>query len=69
MNNSGKDSLSILLNGARAFRQTEYGSDRSLMAGLSKGQEPDVLIIACSDSRVDPALIFGAHPGTSSWCG
>ena len=33
------------------------------MAHLARGQEPDVLIIACSDSRVDPALIFGARPG------
>ena len=59
----GKEILSGLLNGARTFRQTEYNSDRSLMAGLSKGQEPDVLIVACSDSRVDPALIFCARPG------
>ena len=57
------DSLFVLLTGARAFRETEYKSDRSLMACLSKGQEPDVLIIACSDSRVDPALILGARPG------
>ena len=33
------------------------------MARLSKGQEPDVLVIACSDSRVDPALVFGVRPG------
>ena len=63
VNNSGTNSLSALLNGARTFRQTEYHSDRSLMARLSKGQEPDVVIIACSDSRVDPALVFGARPG------
>ena len=63
MNDSGKDSLSILLNGARAFRQTEYESDRTLLARLSQGQEPDVLIVACSDSRVDPALVFGVRPG------
>ena len=57
------DGFSVLLTGARTFRQAEYHGDRSLMARLSKGQEPDVLIIACSDSRVDPALIFGARPG------
>ena len=58
-----KDSLSALVDGALAFRRIEYKADRSLMARLSQGQEPDVLIIACSDSRVDPALIFGARPG------
>ena len=63
MKQLGRDSLSILLNGARTFRQTEYHSDSTLMARLSKGQDPDVLVIACSDSRVDPALIFCARPG------
>ncbi len=63
MNDSRKDSLSALLAGARVFRRTEYSGGRSLMAQLSQGQEPAVLVIACSDSRVDPALIFGARPG------
>ena len=58
-----KDSLSALVDGALAFRKIEYKADRSLMARLSQGQEPDVLVIACSDSRVDPAVIFGARPG------
>ncbi len=63
MTNDHTDSYSALLRGARRFHETEYEGDRSLMAHLSQGQEPDVLIIACSDSRVDPALIFGARPG------
>ena len=57
------DRLSVLLDGARTFRQIEYEGDRSLMVRLSKGQEPHILVIACSDSRVDPALVFGAKPG------
>ena len=57
------DSYSAILKGARRFLETEYEGDRSLMAHLVQGQAPDVLIIACSDSRVDPALIFGARPG------
>ncbi len=63
MNDPGKDSLSTLLDGARAFRQTEYHGDRSLMARLSQGQEPEVLVLACSDSRMDPALVFDVRPG------
>ena len=63
MTDLGKDSLSALIKGALAFHETEYNGDRALMGRLSKGQEPDVLMIACSDSRVDPALIFGARPG------
>ncbi|KUO56146.1 MAG: carbonate dehydratase [Alphaproteobacteria bacterium BRH_c36] len=28
-----------------------------------KGQKPDVMIVSCSDSRVDPETIFSAMPG------
>ena len=63
MTNDHTDSYSALLRGARRFHETEYEGHRSLMARLAQGQEPDVLIIACSDSRVDPALICGARPG------
>ena len=28
-----------------------------------EGQSPKVLVIACSDSRVDPSIILGAEPG------
>lgn len=63
MTNENTDSYSALLRGAHRFHETEYEGDRSLMARLSQGQDPDVLIIACSDSRVDPALICGARPG------
>jgi carbonic anhydrase len=30
---------------------------------LREGQSPEVLVIACSDSRVDPAQIFDVDPG------
>ncbi len=29
----------------------------------SEGQKPDVMLVACSDSRVDPETIFSAMPG------
>ena len=63
MTDHHNDSYSALLKGARRFLETEYEGDRFLMAHLAQGQAPDVLVIACSDSRVDPALIFGARPG------
>ena len=63
MTNNYTDSYTALLQGAFRFHETEYQGDRSLMARLSQGQDPDVLVIACSDSRVDPALILGARPG------
>ena len=27
------------------------------------GQSPRAIVVACSDSRIDPAMIFGARPG------
>ena len=30
---------------------------------LEEGQHPSALLIGCSDSRVDPALLMGAEPG------
>lgn len=59
----GPDPISALLRGARTFREREYGGGATLMRRLSSGQQPRVLMIACADSRVDPALIFDARPG------
>ncbi|MBF0294828.1 MAG: carbonic anhydrase [Magnetococcales bacterium] len=30
---------------------------------VDAGQRPRALVVACSDSRVDPAILFGAEPG------
>ena len=57
-------SLAALLEGARAFRRKEYLGDRQVMAGLAAAQTPDVMMVACADSRVDPAVVCGAGPGT-----
>lgn len=53
-----------LLDGYRKFRASEYPAQRSLYAELAKGQQPHTLVIACSDSRVDPTRIFAAAPGS-----
>ncbi|MHA6288245.1 carbonic anhydrase [Maricaulis sp. CAU 1757] len=52
-----------LLDGYRRFRTEGYAAQRSLYAELAKGQAPHTLVIACCDSRVDPAQIFAANPG------
>src|SRR5579875_2929900 len=53
-----------LLEGFRRFRDTYWRSHRELFQTLAtKGQKPRALVIACSDSRVDPQLIFGTTPG------
>jgi carbonic anhydrase len=55
--------LSRLIEGYRRFRQTGWTPNRERWATLREGQEPEVMVIACSDSRVDPSQIFDVAPG------
>jgi carbonic anhydrase len=52
-----------LIDGYRRFRETAWTRERERWAELAHGQNPKVMVIACSDSRVDPAQIFDVHPG------
>ncbi|HWJ70812.1 MAG TPA: carbonic anhydrase [Sphingobium sp.] len=52
-----------LLAGYRRFRTTEWAHQRARWDELRDGQHPGVMVIACSDSRVDPTIIFDSHPG------
>lgn len=52
-----------LIAGFRRF-QSEYYDRRKLFARLTReGQAPRVMVIACCDSRVDPAIITDCDPG------
>ncbi|QDZ07543.1 carbonic anhydrase [Sphingomonas panacisoli] len=55
--------FSDLIDGYRRFRTSEYRRHRSRWEELTEGQSPQVMVIACSDSRVDPAQIFDTVPG------
>ena len=55
--------FNALLEGYRRFRENSWSAQRERWAGLAEGQSPKVMVIACSDSRVDPAQIFDARPG------
>jgi carbonic anhydrase len=53
-----------LLEGYRRFRQGPYMEQRQRYDALAnKGQAPKLLVISCSDSRVDPTRIFDTEPG------
>lgn len=52
-----------LISGIRHFQSHYIPSHQALMAELSREQHPRVLFIACSDSRVDPALLTHADIG------
>ena len=55
--------LGDLLAGYRRFRATRYERKREQWRRLAEGQSPRAIIIACCDSRADPATIFDADPG------
>jgi len=65
MSNPGAESqaLASLLDGYRRFRNTGWTPHRERWTRLQEGQQPQVMIIACSDSRVDPTQIFDVDPG------
>jgi carbonic anhydrase len=55
--------LAHMIDGYQRFRQTGWARRRERWEQLSQAQEPQVMVIACSDSRVDPAQIFDVDPG------
>jgi carbonic anhydrase len=53
-----------LFRGYRRFRSEQWPRERDRFETTAeKGQSPKALVIACSDSRVDPQMILGARPG------
>lgn len=53
-----------ILQGYKKFRAKYALGDHAVMTNLSdSGQHPDVMIVACCDSRVDPSIILQCDPG------
>lgn len=56
--------LKRMIKGYRLFRSKYVEGDNSVMHQLSDaGQSPEIMVVACCDSRVDPALILQCDPG------
>lgn len=55
--------LTQLIEGYRRFREQDWTRERERWSELAEGQSPQVMILSCADSRVDPATIFNARPG------
>ena len=47
--------LNQLIEGYRRFRENRWAHERERWAELAEGQNPQVMILACADSRSDPA--------------
>ena len=53
-----------LVKGYQSFRADGYAHQKELYEELGlHGQSPDIMLIGCADSRVDPTDIFHAYPG------
>ena len=58
------DPIDKLKTGYRAFRDGRFREQRATYERLvDQGQRPRVAVVACSDSRVDPAIVLQADPG------
>jgi carbonic anhydrase len=55
--------LSPLIEGYRRFRSKNWKHERERWMQLAEGQNPQVMILSCADSRADPAQIFDSRPG------
>lgn len=52
-----------LIEGFRNFREEYFLREAEFFETLKAGQNPNTLVIACCDSRVDPAILMGCRPG------
>ena len=53
-----------LVNGFKKFRDSYFEKRSQVLQKLAeKGQSPKTMVICCSDSRVEPCILFGTGPG------
>ena len=53
-----------LVNGFKNFRHSYFEKKSQVLQQLAeKGQSPKTMVICCSDSRVEPSILFGTGPG------
>lgn len=57
------DDIQRFIGGFRRFQHKYFGKHQNLFDQLKQGQSPKTLLIGCSDSRVDPALLMDCNPG------
>ena len=53
-----------LVKGFKNFRHSYFEKKSQVLQQLAeKGQSPKTMVICCSDSRVEPSILFGTGPG------
>ncbi|MDR2401453.1 MAG: carbonic anhydrase [Deferribacteraceae bacterium] len=59
----GSKEISSYIEGFNRFKSEWFQKSQNNGEDIFSKQSPKTLIIACSDSRVDPAILFGTDPG------
>ena len=62
------DSFHKIVDGVSRFQRDVFPDKAELFERLGKGQQPKVLFLTCSDSRINPNLITQAEPGELFIC-
>jgi hypothetical protein len=62
-NGTGDVLIDDILLGNREFRESGFGADLVRYQELAASQDPGILWIGCSDSRIDPERVTNAGPG------
>lgn len=57
-----------IVRGVLDFRKNVYPEHKDLFGALADHQNPEVLFFTCSDSRIDPNMVTGSHPGDLFIC-
>ncbi len=52
-----------LIGGFQHFRTNYFLKEKEFFESLAHSQSPKTLVIACCDSRTDPAIILRCKPG------
>lgn len=60
---SAVSTINRLIAGYNNFKAKHFIQKDTYTDLVEKGQKPEVMIIACSDSRVDPAIVMQTQPG------
>ena len=57
-----------LVDGILKFKRDVFPDHRELFGELATGQSPEVLLVTCADSRIDPNMVTQTKPGDLFIC-